>query len=62
MNSDFDAADEIGSLYAGNSILHLDSLGQANRINEVMIGSYTCVVDHSCSFLREGCESGFNLC
>lgn len=42
---------------------HLHSLGQANLImNEVMIGSYTWVVDHSCSFLNEGCRSFFNIC
>lgn len=41
---------------------HLHSLGQANLImNEVMIGSYTCVVDHSCSFLNKGCVSGLNI-
>lgn len=41
---------------------HSHSLGQANLImNEVMIGSYTWVVDHSCSFLNEGCGSGFKI-
>lgn len=41
---------------------HLHSLGQANlNMNEVMIGSYTCAVDHSCSFLKKGCVSGFDI-
>lgn len=41
---------------------HLHSPGQAYLImNEVMIGSYTCVVDHNCSFLNEGCERGFKV-
>lgn len=41
---------------------HLQSLGQANLImNAVMIGSYTWVADHSCSFLNQGYKSGFNI-
>lgn len=41
---------------------HMHSPGQANLImNEVVIGSYTCVVDHSCSYPNEVCVSGFNI-
>lgn len=62
VNSDSNAADEFGSSYPGNSVSLALSLGQANLIMyEVMIASYTCVVDHSCSFLNKGCVSGLDI-
>lgn len=59
MNSNFNAEDEIASSNANKPI----SPGQANLIkNEAVIGSYSyAIVDHSCSFLNEGCESGFSI-
>lgn len=42
---------------------HLHSPRQANLIkNEAVIGIYSyAIVDHNCSFLNEGCESGFSI-
>lgn len=41
---------------------HMHSPGEATLImNEIMIGSYTCVVDDSCSSLNEGCDIGFDI-
>lgn len=50
MNRDVDSEDEIAFLYAGNSILHSRSPGQANHMDEERTGSYTCPADHSCTF------------